>query len=300
MARDINEIQQSVLDAKEATASLSALETLTAAEVTASSATSNSTVSVWRQWVWVFSKALQVFERVMDTFRDDVEQRIAATRPHTKNWYRQKAFDFQYGYSLVPETDYYDNTGLTDQQIADSKVVNQAAAVRTIISGAGALRLKVARTLLGVTAPLTEPQRVALQAYFDQVTDAGTVVLVTTGPADDLKLVVDVYYDPLILDASGARLDGTSSEPVQEGVVHFLSSIVFNGQFVVSRLDNYLESLKGVKVVKVREARSKYADYSYTSTAPNVGLIDEIRVADAGYMKLDQAASTFNFIPFFE
>lgn len=232
-------------------------------------------------------------------FKEEIETEIAKNKIHSKEWYRQKALDFQYGFSLVPGTDKYNNVGYTDEQIQASKVVKQAACIK-LISGAGfgILRVKVAGDDgNGNLAQLPQLQYEAVKHYFHRyVVDAGTQLTVTTGEADDLLLTLDVYYDALVLTPTGERRDGTAQTPVKDAVVEFLKSLEFNGALYVGDLVKTIRNVDGVELAKCKEARSKYGSYDYwTNDIQNVGLIDEIRIADSGYMKLDLNVLQINY-----
>ena len=66
MSRTINEIQTSILEAKDSAAELSALEILTENEYTAVDVTSTSKVSSWRIFSWCVALAIWVMEELMD------------------------------------------------------------------------------------------------------------------------------------------------------------------------------------------------------------------------------------------
>ena len=297
MARQINEIQQSVLDARAAAPELSALEVLTTQEQTVTGANSTSKVAGWRLWVYIFSLAAFQLERLWDVFKAEVLDLIARSRPHTVYWYRDKALNFLYGIDLVDETDYYDTSGLTNEQIQAAKIIANAAPVKEVLYGNGRLRMKVVRMVDNEYAPLTPEQLTAFTAYMNTVADAGTLVEPTTAPADMLKLQMNVYYDPLVLNPEGQRLDGTDDRPCQNGIISFLKSLKFNGSYINTKLENELETIDGIIYPVIKKAWSKYGDYSYdTVGVNNVGEIDEIRIADAGHMKLDEEALTINWI----
>jgi hypothetical protein len=303
MARTINNIQNEILTARNTAAELSALEVLTTSEQTILNANSTSKVAIWRLWVWIFAFGQYVLEQYWETFKIEIEKRIAESRIHTPKWYREKALDFLYGVSLVQDKDYYDLTLLTDAQISTAKVISNAASVRVVQNGYGTLRLKVVRTVGGEYAPVLSEHLTALNVYFNNhIADAGTVVNVTTGEADLLKLKLDIYYDPLILGADGSRLDGTNATPVITQTKDFLKSIDFeNGKLVLTYLTDKLQIIHGVVLPVVKEAYSKYGTYDYTTTGiQNVGVINEIRIADAGYMKLDESELLINYIPYTE
>ena len=243
--------------------------------------------------------AIWVFENLLDIFKTEQEAAMARQKIHSREWYRQKALDFKFGIAIVPETDTYDLTGYTDEQIIEASVIKQAACVKLIsANGYGILRVKVATAnsdgdLIQVPAAQFE----ALKYYMlRNVVDAGTQLRMTTGPADDLKLKIDIYFDPQVLSLSGARLDGTNDTPVQDAIVAFLKSLDFNGSLIVRNLESSLEKIEGVKIAEVKSAYSRYGTYSYETTdIPNVGLIDAVRVADSGYMKLDEDQLELNF-----
>ena len=89
-----------------------------------------------------------------------------------------------------------------------------------------------------------------------------------------------IYYDPLILDVTGARLDGTSATPVKDAVNAFLASIPFNGRFV---LDKYIAAMMAVDGVVVPEVTAVQA---YYGAVPPV-VITTWYIPDAGYLALD-------------
>lgn len=231
-------------------------------------------------------------------FKGEIETEMAKQKIHSKNWYRQKALDFQYGYPVIEGTDQFDNGNSTEQEIAISKVVKQAACIKMVSSnGYGILRVKAAtEDANGSLKKLSESEHEALKYYFMRyAVDAGTQLKVTTSDADDLMLQLDIYYDPLVLNPSGARLDGSAQTPVKDAIVEFLKSIEFNGALLISDLIAKIREVEGVRLAKCLEARSKYGSYNYQTTGiVNVGLIDEIRVADAGYMMLDESVLQIN------
>lgn len=298
MARDINEIQQQILDARAAAPELSALEVLTTQEQAVTGANSSSKVAGWRQWVFIFSMVIFNLEQLWDAFKKEVDDLIARTRPHTVNWYRGKALDYMFGVELVPETDYYDTSGMTNEQIQAAKIIANAAPVKEVLYGNGRLRMKVVRMVDGEYAPLTPEQLTAFDAYINTVSDAGTLVEPTSGDADMLKLQMNVYFDPQVLNPLGQRLDGTDNTPLQNGIKNYLKSLKFNGSLILTKLENELETIDGIMYPVIKKAWSKYSDYTYETTGiVNVGEIDEIRVADAGHMKLDEEALTITWIP---
>ena len=94
------------------------------------------------QRIFLYTMACVVYipGMLQDIFKSDIDNTIAQKDPHTPQWYVNKAKDFQFGDNLIAEKDYYDNTGLTDAQIAAKKIVAYAAMVQEPF-----IRLKLAK-----------------------------------------------------------------------------------------------------------------------------------------------------------
>ena len=286
MAESLTNITSNIIEDIQSDANLSAV------------LTSQSKTSVWRRMVFVVAKAVWSLQNMFDLFRSELETEMAKQKIHSKQWYRQKAIDFLFGFAVKAGTDEFDTEGATDEEIEAAKVVKQAACIKMISSsGYGILRVKAAtEDSNGNLQPLPVEQFEALKYYFMRyAVDAGTQLRVTTGNADDLLLKLDVYYDPLVISTTGARLDGTAETPVLDAINNYLKSLEFNGALYVSDLIAAIRQVDGVRLAKCLEARSKYGAYDYSADVINAGLIDEIRVADSGYMKIDENVLQINY-----
>jgi hypothetical protein len=261
MARTIAEIQQSIINAKEDDPSLSAL-------------TSTSNVSIWLLWTYVVAVCQWVLETFFDDHKAEVDSIIATQRPHTLQWYVTKARQFQYGVALPFESDSY----ATLSEDPTVSIINYAAAVEL----SSLVRLKVATLSGGVLAPLLPAQLTSFTAYIQQIKDAGVRMQITSGEPDVLRLKLTIYYDPLVLDASGSRIDGTAAQPVLDAVKTFLKSLPFNGLFVLNNLIAALQAIDGVVIGVVDTAEATYAALPYTPVTVEYA-------PDAGYMVADDA-----------
>ena len=278
MARTIATIQQSLIDQVQADPTLSA------------ELTSASKVAIWRLWCFVVAVCQWTVENLQDVFKSDVNATIATLKPHSPKWYAQKALAFQYGYDLPADSDVYDNTGLTDDQIATSKVISYVA----VVEQAKFLRIKVATISNGDLAQLSNPKLTAFIAYMQSIKDAGVKLLITTGPPDGLKHTADVYYNPLVLDANGSRLDGTGNTPIQDAWKLYLKNLPFNGVYALQSLTDQLQELDGFKLMNITSAQTQYGALPYTS-------FSVFYVPDAGYLRfLNDADLVLNFIPYNE
>lgn len=259
MARTIAEIQQRIIDAKLSSPELEALD-------------STSNVAIWKLWTYIIAVAQWVLEQLMDKHVTEVATIISEGRAHTLLWYVTRAKQFQYGYTLEPESDRYVDVSTLPEVL----IVKHAAAVELT----NMIRIKVAGTTAGALAPLSSGELTALTAYMEHIKDAGVRLQVTSGPPDTLRLALNIYYDPLVLSSTGERLDTTSDTPVKDAVNAFLLSMPFNGLFVLNSLIKALEKVDGVVICQVVNASATYASLPYTD-------IPVEYTPDAGYMLLD-------------
>ena len=261
MARTIEQIQQAIIDAKTADALLSGLS-------------STSNVAIWRLWTYVVAVCQWVLENLFDGHKKEVSDILATQKPHTLQWYVTKARQFQYGVALPTDSDTY-TTPSTDPAIA---IIQYAAVVELT----NLVRVKVARFSAGVLSALTGPQLLAFNAYMKSIKDAGVRLQVTSGDPDILQLTLNIYYDPLVLDNTGARLDGGASAPVKDAVNNMLTNLPFNGLFVINNLIATLQAVEGVVIGEVVNAAATYAALPFTTVAVEY-------TPDAGYMILDSS-----------
>lgn len=273
MARTIAEIEQQIIDSKNGKPELSGLS-------------STSATAIWRLWVTVVAICIWTIENLFDEHKNEVTGIIATQKPHTAQWYGEKVRAFQYGYALVPEKDYYDNTELDEETISASQVVKYAAPVET----ATGLRIKIATEESGDLAPLGSDEFDALVAYMQLVKDSGVKLAYTNSVADSLKLNMKVYVDPLVLDNSGRRRDGTSDTPVQDAIRDYLKTkMSFNGWFVLLKLVDRLQQVPGVVIPHVIQAQAKYGMLAYAD-------VDVKYRPDSGYLRLVDSDLTIEFI----
>jgi hypothetical protein len=229
-------------------------------------------------------RAVQCFlsftvESLFDLFKSDVDKKIKELKPHSERWYATKALMFQYGFNLLPDSDEFDNTGYTDTQIQDSKVVKYAAVVEGENQyGRLFLRVKLATVSGGDLSQLSAPQLAGATGYLQRIKDAGVKLQIDSLPFDSIKMTWKIYYDPLILDNQGNRLDGTQTDAIRTAVKGYLKKLPFNGIYVVQYHIDELQLIDGVVIAEVQDCQTKYGVLPFI--AVNVKI-----TPDAGYMR---------------
>jgi len=250
--------------------------------------TSTSKVAVYRLLLYISSICDWTLEKLHDLFKQEVNETIAAMKPHSLQWYAEKSRAFQHGYNLIAESDLYDNTGLTQQEIEQSKIVDYAAVIEQD-SAQIRLRIKIATDNGNDLVPLTAGQLTAFKAYMQRIKDAGVKLSITSTPADKLKLALRIKYNALVINAAGGRIDGVSAKPVQEALKTFLKNLPFNGVFSVAKMVDAIQAVEGVSDVKVDQVKVQYGALPFTT-------VDIDYTPDSGYLRIEDADLSIQFI----
>lgn len=229
----------------------------------------------------IIAYAMFLLEQMFDQHKKEVDLTISEQQSGTKNWYKNKALDFQYGYALIDDTDKYDNTALTQEQIEASKIVKYCSVKESIESNR--LVVKIASEANSVLEPLTTDQLESFTAYIEEIKYAGVKVSVVNNPADVLIFDLVVYRDPLVLDASGMSVSN-GTKPVEVRITSYMKELPFNGELVLNDLIEQLRLIEGVNNVYINAASSSsydgvgFSDFTFFNVA---------RIPEAGYFKVE-------------
>ncbi|HLO59066.1 MAG TPA: hypothetical protein VK172_14685 [Lentimicrobium sp.] len=288
MARTITQIQNQIIDLVQADSTLSV------------KINSTSKVSVWRLFTFIIASAIWTLEMLFDTHKTEVEGIINNLTPHWPSWYCNKALAFQYGHSLIQDTDRY----LVDDETA--KIIQYASAVESVD---GYLKLKVAKALdntldklsgewpnTGVSGPMTgssggSGEKLAFYIYMQSVKDAGVKIRFISQDPDHLRLVIDAYFDPMVLDNEGKRLDGTDNTPLQKAINSYIESLPFNGEFTNAGLTDAIQAVNGIKIPQILSTEACWGAYEWE-------IISAKYNPEAGWLKIYDNDLTINWIPY--
>lgn len=123
-----------------------------------------SKVSIESLLLYIVAASIWTLEKLFDTHTAEVTDYIATMKPHTLRWYVDKAKAFMCR-PLLPGTDQFDTTGMTDEDIAAARIITFAACTESNAT----LYMKVAKA--GPT-PLKPEEKAAFEAYLREVKDA--------------------------------------------------------------------------------------------------------------------------------
>lgn len=268
MARTIDTIFNSMLEEKARHEELDALD-------------STSRTAIYRLILYIGAVCAWALENLWDIFRTETDTKISQQTLGKATWYQQMALAFQYGYALPTNSDKYDNSALTEAEVAASKIV-QYAAVTDID---GKLQIKAAKKVDNSPSPLSAPEKAAFTDYMERIRFAGVKIIVKSQEADALKMALAVWYNPLVIRADGSYIDGSGATPVKDAINAYLNQLPFNGEFSEMSLIDFLQQVRGVMKVKILLAQAKYGLNAFEA-------INEHYIPDAGYLQVADADLT--------
>lgn len=230
-----------------------------------------SKVSIESILFYIVAAVLWTHEAIFEQHKAEVEQLLANLKPHSLAWYRNLALAFRNGYDLLPDSDKYPANAIAD---ANAALVKYAAVSRR----GNILYLKVAKGTSGQRDKLTPEELVSFTEYIHRTMDAGVNIIIISREADHLTLTIDVYYNPLVLDGDGKRLDGNGDTPLQDAITNYLQNLPFDGAFSITGLTDALQLVEGVEVPRVTSAQAKWGDYDWQNIVnqytPEAGWLD--------------------------
>jgi hypothetical protein len=227
--RTIEEIQLEIDKVQVTFPSLSTLDT-------------TSDVGFFTQMRKMWALLVQLVEGAMDSFRAEIELKIAEGKVGSIPWYVSQAKQFQYGdsISIVSGRVQYD---VVD---SDKQIVVQAAAVEDLATGRIGLRM-VKKGVSGLTA-LGSDELAAAKDYIGKIKYAGVVIDVTSLEADYVKIVATCKVDRQIINlTTGALLSDPTKFPTKDAINAFLAALPDNSVLNNTELTDYVQKIRGVK-----------------------------------------------------
>lgn len=246
---------------------------------------STSATADYKLWAYIVAFVVWTLDTLFDLHRADVDADLANQKAHTLTWYRNLALKFQYGQALIADSDQYANAGLTPDQVAAQLIIAQSAVVE---NADGTLRMKVVKLVANDYAQLTDDEKTAFTAYIADTKDAGVRTTIDSLPPDDLKLVINIFYDPLVLNGAGQRIDGNSDTPVPDAINAYLKNLKFNGEFAKALCEDAIQAVDGVVLPDLLSAQARFGELPYSE-------IDEKYIPDGGYLRVIDSGFTINY-----
>ena len=244
MARTIDQISDAIVSKMQKDVRLSEL-------------TTDSKVSIWGRFVYCVAFCVWVLETLFDTHKAEITDALANQKKGSPLWYRNMALAFQYGFDLVKQnefqlitdTDQFDNTNYTDEQIEASKIIKYAAV--TEAEQESKLIIKVAtENAAKVLSPIGDAEKTAFDYYIDVINYAGVKYEIINYAPDRLQLNLTIKIDPKVINSSGMKIlmsaVDVGTKPVETAINQFMKELPFDGKMVLNKLIDKLQSVEGV------------------------------------------------------
>lgn len=253
---------------------------------------STSNVAIYRLFAYIIAAAMYVHERLFDAHKKEVDTIIFNQKGGRLPWYRTMALAFQYGFDLIDDTDKFDNTGATAEQIEASKIIKNAAVNES--DDESRVIIKIATETAGELSPITAQQRDAVATYFKEIKWAGIKLTIINYLPDLLFLNLLIQRDPLVLDSNGMSiLNG--NYPVNDAIQAYMRLLPFDGEFVVFDFLKYIQAnAEGVIIPTAINVESSFIDPALAAYGDPVS-IDVKRIPESGYFKVDNF-DTINYV----
>lgn len=202
---------------------------------------------------YVCACAIYILECLFDKHTEEIEEYIRENLPHTLRWYSNIAKAYQHGQTFDIDTmDWdYGTSNPSDEDIASYKIVKNCA-----VSENGILVLmKIAKQGANGPEPLSASEFEGFKSYMSKVKDAGVALVYRNDAADHLRLTVNIWYDPTVMQSDGTDID-ENSKNVEDCIKNYVSSLPFNGEFHIDKLEDEIQKVQGVEVVHITQAQT--------------------------------------------
>ena len=203
-----------------------------------------STVGYLNNVADVVAININIFEQLQDAYKAELEDIASSAVPGTGAWIKEKVLEFQYDVNTAQYIQLVDLVPVYNSIDEDLQIISRVAVVE---GGNGLITIKAATGTTPVA--LNSPQKTALQEYLDIIIPAGPTVVVQSLDSDKLYLDATVYYD-------GQFINSIQTD-VEDAITDYLANLDFNGVVLVSKLQDAIQAVTGVKDIVINEVKAR-------------------------------------------
>lgn len=274
MARSVDDIQQEIIDAKNAEAELSDLN-------------SPSATAIWRLWTRITAIAINTFEQLIDLAIVDMEQIAREAVAGTPDWLQKRVLEFQYSETDPQVITIVDGRAAYPVLDESLRIVTRAAVKE---NANGRVTVKVAKGE-DPLEPLVSNELNALKGYVDKIGFVGVPTDVISLNADRLKVTTTIFY-------SGEYVETEVKENVKTAIDGYLASISyvdFNGKVIRENLINAIQAVEGVTGIDtLNTLLNGRPEQDPLGGASNVNIVREYETAAGYVIAEDTSGSTLD------
>lgn len=214
-----------------------------------------SSVSIINLLIYVVAVAHHIMERIFDSFKNEVEERIASAYPGSISWIWNRAMEFQYdgnANAYFLENGTYKTVDTSKQIVKYAAVVEEYNTVLIKVSGKN-------------YKALNPEQLMSFEAYMNALKFAGVKLSVSSLDSDDLNLTLRIWRNRLTMPK-----DDDAKTAIETAVVNYLNGIRYGGRFNKTRLMDAIQMVQGVEDVTIESCVFVAKDLDSTTTDLNV------------------------------
>jgi hypothetical protein len=223
MARTVAQIKQSMLDAKNADPTLSAL-------------TSTSQTAKWNLYYFIVASCIAIFEQLQDLFKIDLEAIASTAAPSTPQWTRNKVLKYQKGdvaqLNTTTFTIEYPTINTANQILTRCAVIT--APNRTVL-------IKVAKS--DPPVPVSVGELAELQSYIETFNPAGIAFTLINENSDKMEVAATIYYN--------GQYSAVISTNVVAALNNYMATLPFNGVISTQAVVDAIQAVEGVNSVSL-------------------------------------------------
>ncbi|WP_312398802.1 nucleotidyltransferase [Chryseobacterium sp.] len=282
MNKTLQEIINQILDLKNENPDLQSLNT-------------SSKTSFWKKIFDTVAFVIWNFQEACKLHLKEIETMIQEQKVPTLRWYRNQALRFQYGFSLLPESDQfspqYENedgemVDATLEDIEKSKVIKYVAVTKAATTSK--ISMKISTEENDEIVPVSDDVGQAFRAYIEEIQAAGDNITIVNYRPDILRLRFKVCYNPGVLFGDGRSIR-TMRYPVQDAIKRFLKNLPFNGELSVQKLEAAILAVEGVTDLLNIEVSTKWIEAGSTGYG-QFQPIEISRIPSSGSFTLRQSS----------
>jgi hypothetical protein len=267
MARTVAQIKQSMLDAKNADPTLSAL-------------TSTSQTAKWNLYYFIVASCIAIFEQLQDLFKADLEAIASTAAPSTPQWTRNKVLKYQKGdvaqLNTTTFTVEYPTINTANQILTRCAVIT--APNRTVL-------IKVAKS--DPPVPVSVGELAELQSYIETFNPAGIAFTLINENSDKMEVAATIYYN--------GQYSAVISTNVVAALNNYMATLPFNGVISTQAVVDAIQAVEGVNSVSLTRilVRKHTVGYGLGVTLYNLLLgVDSVQYQTiAGYVAQETTAT---------
>ena len=267
MARTVAQIKQSMLDAKNADPTLSAL-------------TSTSQTAKWNLYYFIVASCIAIFEQLQDLFKTDLEAIASTAAPSTPQWTRNKVLKYQKGdvaqLNTTTFTVEYPTINTANQILTRCAVIT--APNRTVL-------IKVAKS--DPPVPVSVGELAELQSYIETFNPAGIAFTLINENSDKMEVAATIYYN--------GQYSAVISTNVVAALNNYMATLPFNGVISTQAVVDAIQAVEGVNSVSLTRilVRKHTVGYGLGVTLYNLLLgVDSVQYQTiAGYVVQETTAT---------